>query len=379
MPEQATAVTEFSKVAVNPLAWVKQWKGTHGGIVVGCLPMYAPEELIAAAGAVAIALPGTDKPIILGNAYLHTNLCHPMRGNFELALGGELSFIDGLVFCDICDQTKRIGNLWEIYHRPSFSFHLRLPKRLDTKEAKHFYKDELRRLRSSLGKFVGHGISDEDLRRSITVYNHSRELLSKLYELRRKSPISFQATEIDAIVTAAMVMPKEEFGRSLALYLCSKQIMTAPQSQKARVLVCGNPCEDMEPKLLDMIGDVGGVIVDDYVYSGSMYLSRQVSEQGEPIDALAQAYFDSYPCPTKHNLNDNWGDYVVSVAKRAKVDGVIVLLPKYCEIYSFDYPETRGKLHQAGIPHIMLEVDHSGADARLRTRLEAFMETLRTG
>ena len=174
-----------------------------------------------------------------------------------------------------------------------------------------------------------------------------------------------------------MVMPKEEFGESLARYLKNKQITLVLQSQKARVLVCGNPCEDMEPKLLDMIVDVGGVIVDDYVYSGSMYLSRPVSEQGDSIDALAQAYFDSSPCPTKHTLNENWGDYLVSIAKRAKVDGVIVLLPKYCEIYAFDYPDTRGKLHQAGIPHIMLEVDHSGADARLQTRLEAFMETLR--
>jgi benzoyl-CoA reductase subunit C len=379
MPEQAVAVTEFSKVADNPLAWLKQWKENHGSIVIGCLPMYGPEELIAAAGAVAIALPGTDKPIILGNAYLHTNLCHPVRGRFELAIGGELSFIDGLVFCDICDQSKRLGNLWEIYHRSSFSFHLRLPKRLDTKEAKHFYKYELRRLRASLEEFVGHRISDEDLKKSIAVYNHSRELLSRLYELRRKSPTSFQATEIDAIVTAAMVMPKEEFGQSLALYLDNKQITTASQSQKARVLVCGNPCEDMEPKLLDMIGDVGGVIVDDYVYSGSMYLSQPVSEQGDPTDALVQAYFDSYPCPTKHNLDKNWGDYVVSVAKRVKVDGVIVLLPKYCEIYAFDYPDLRGKLHQAGIPHVMLEVDHSGADARLQTRLEAFIETLRIG
>jgi len=256
---------------------------------------------------------------------------------------------------------------------------LRLPKRLDTEEAKHFYKDELRRLRASLEEFVGHKISGEDLRRSIAVYNHSRELLSRLYELRRKSPTSFQATEIDAIVTAAMVMPKEEFGQSLAPYLDNKQITTAPQSQTARVLVCGNPCEDMEPKLLDMIGDVGGVIVDDYVYSGSMYLSQPVSEQDDPIDALAQAYFDSYPCPTKHTLNENWGDYVVSIAKRAKVDGVIVLLLKYCEICAFDYPDLRWKLYQAGIPHIMLAVDHSGADARLQTRLEAFMETLTTG
>lgn len=371
-------VAEFSKVANNPLAWVKRWKEINGGKVIGYLPMYAPEELIAAAGIVAIAMPGTDKPIVLGNAYLHTNLCHPMRGNFELALSGELNFIDGLVFCDLCDQSRRLSSVWDMYCKPGFSFHLRLPRRLDTKEAKEFYKYELRRLRVSLEEFAGHGISDEDLRKSIALYNQTRELLFRLYELRRKSPSAFQAAEVDAIVTAAMVMPKKEFKQRLALYLDNKQITPAPKSQKARVLVCGNPCEDMEPKLLDMIEEVGGVIVDDYVYSGSMYLSQPVSEQGDPIDALAQAYIGSSPCPTKHNVNKTWGDYIVSLAKRAEVDGVIMLLPKYCEIYAFDYPDAREKLCQASIPLLMLEVDHSGADARVRTRLEAFIETLRT-
>ena len=340
--------------------------------------MYAPEELITAAGMVAIALPGTSKPIVLSNAYLHTNLCHPMRGNFELALNGELDFLDGLVFCDICDQTKRLGNLWEIYHQLKFSFHLRLPKRLDTKEAKEFYQDELQRFRASLEKFTGRTISDERIKNSIALYNQVRNLVAQLYQLRRKNPCSFQATEVDQIMTAAMVMPKEKFQESLSLYLAAKDTTSASQSQKTKIFICGNPCESLEPKLLDVIGDLGGTVVDDHVYPGSMYLSSLVSEQGDPIEALAEAYMDSDPCPTKHNPNKSWASYLVDKARRAHTDGVIVLLPKYCEIFAFEYPELAEKLHQAGIPHIMLEVDHSGASARLRTRLEAFMETLRT-
>lgn len=369
---------DFSRISKDPLAWVKQWKEVCGEVIIGCLPMYAPEELITAAGMVAIALPGTTKPIILSNAYLHTNLCHPMRGNFELALSGELDFLDGLVFCDICDQTKRLGNLWEIYHQPKFSFHLRLPKRLDTKEAKEFYQDELQRFRVCLERFSGVMISDTRLKNSIALYNQVRELLSRLYELRRKKPCSFRATEVDEIVTAAMVMPKEKFREELASYLATKDITSTSQSQKMKMLVCGNPCESMEPKLLDIIEELGGAIADDYVYSGSMYLFPSVSEEGDPIEALAQAYMDSDPCPTKHNLKKSWANYVVDKAKRAQADGVVVLLPKYCEIYAFDYAEIAEKLQQAGIPHIMLEVDHSGASARVRTRLEAFMETLRT-
>lgn len=370
---------DFGRIANDPLAWVKRWKEACGELIIGCLPMYAPEELIAATGMVAIALPGTSRPIVLSNAYLHTNLCHPMRGNFELALSGELDFLDGLVFCDICDQSKRLGDLWEMYHQPRFSFHLRLPKRLDTKEAKEFYQDELRRFRTCLEKFSGVTISDMRLKKAIALYNQVRELLSRLYELRRRSPCSFRAWEVDEIVTAAMVMPKEMFRDNLASYLAAKGAMSASSSGKTRVLVCGNPCETMEPKLLDVIEELGGAVVEDYVYSGSMYLFPRVSEEGDPIEALAQAYMDSNPCPTKHNLNKSWADYVVSKAKETHVNGVVVLLPKYCEIYAFDYPEMAEKLQEAGIPHIMLEVDHTGASARLRTRLEAFMETIGAG
>ncbi|MGV8057012.1 MAG: 2-hydroxyacyl-CoA dehydratase subunit D [Smithellaceae bacterium] len=366
----------FTTIAGDPMAWVRKWKESHNKKVIGCMPMYIPEEIVAAADMLPITLPGRDARIVAANAYMHTSLCHPMRGNFESALSKDYDFLDGIVFADLCDQTKRLSNVWPIYQSRAFSFNLRLPKRLNTPMGTDFYAEELQRFRKALEKFSGQTIDDSKIRANIKLYNEVRELLSTLYKLRLENPASFAPSEVDNIVTAAMVMPKEELKQCLSIYMTGKKMKAEPGTRKPRLFVAGNPCEDMEPGLLDMIADVGGVIVDDNVYSGSMYLSGRVNETGKPLNALAAAFSGSMPCPTKHNPERSWADYLVNRAQQDRADGVILLLPKYCEVFAFDYPHVKQQLTAAGIPHLMLEVEHTGADARLKTRLEAFMEML---
>lgn len=366
----------FSAVAANPLVAVRQWKEIHKKPVIGCMPMYIAEEIIAAADMLPVTLPGKDARVVKAGAYMHTYSCHALKGNFDAALNNEYDFLDGLVFADLCDQSKRLSNIWELYSPYAFSFHMRLPKRLDTPLAIEYYRDELGRFRSALETHFKRQISDAALRASIKLYNEVRELISSLYEMRKKAPESFAPAEIDGIVTAAMVMPKDEFKQSLTDYVSKKKPAEGAKAKGPRLFVVGNPCEDMEPGLLDMIAEVGGVIVDDYVYSGSMYLGPKVSETGDPVESLARAYIGSAPCPTKHSV-ESWADYLVGRAREDGVDGVVIVMPKYCEVYAFDYPDAKQKLTAAGIPHLMLEVEHAGADGRLKTRLEAFIEMLR--
>ena len=370
-------MNDFTAIASNPLKWVKEWKQSYGKKVIGCMPMNIPEEIIAASDMLPVALPGIDGRIVMANTYLTTHVCHAVRCNFESQLNKDYDVLDGVVFADLCDQARRTSNIWEIYSHPAFTFHMRLPKRLDTRVATEFYQDELKRFRSAVEKFSGKKIDDSKIKASIKLYNEVRKLLSDLYKMRLENPDSFAASELDSIVTSAMVMLKEDFKNSLSSYLAGKKMVPESRTKKPRLFVVGNPCEDMEPGLLNMIADVGGMIIDDYVYSGSMYLSGQVSDTGDPIAALAQAYIDSSPCPTKHDVKRYWGDYLVKRAKQDNADGVLLILPKYCELYAFDYPDVKQKLTAAGIPHLMLEVGHTGADAQLKTRLEAFIEMLR--
>jgi len=364
----------FAQVVSNPREWLLRWKADSGKKVIGCLPMYVPEEPIHAAGMLPVVLQGSDRPIDLAHQHLHPYLCHPVRGNFELAMRGELDFADGLVFPDLCDQAKRVASVWKLFHQPPFFFHLVLPKRVDTPLAKDYLVAELKRFKAALERFSGNGISEDGLRQSIALYNRHRALLGRLYELRRESPGSFTAPEVATIVIAAMLMPKEEHNRLLEHYLQTKE--KVPAERRVKLVVAGNLCEDVEPGFLEVV-EGAGVMVDDDLYMGSRYFVAPVREDGDPLEALAGAHVSLVPCHTRSDLSRDPGDYLLEVVKRSGAEGVIILLQKYCEIHGFDYPLMKRKLDEAGVPHLLLETDHSGASGRVKTRLEAFVEMIR--
>jgi benzoyl-CoA reductase/2-hydroxyglutaryl-CoA dehydratase subunit BcrC/BadD/HgdB len=53
------------------------------------------------------------------------------------------------------------------------------------------------------------------------------------------------------------------------------------------------------------------------------------------------------------------------------------MLLKFCDPHAFDYPYLVAALDKAGISHLLIEVeDQPLAQGQLKTRLEAFLETL---
>lgn len=367
----------FAKIVQKPRDYLMEWKRETHRKVIGCYPMYVPEEIIHAAGVLPVTLLGSDENVTLAESYLHSFLCHPVRSNFDQFLKGGLDFFDGLVFPDICDQEKRVASVWRLHSNfPLFHF-IGLPKRLHSAGGKEHLIRELTRLRSALEEFCHKKISEDDLRRSISVYNTSRRLLSHIYKLRRDSPGAWSTVELSTVVTAGMLMPKEEYNALLSDYLSWKQDHTSSAKDRVRLAIVGNPCEDLEPGMGEMIEGLGGVVVDDDIFTGGRYFASPVPEEGDPINSLAEGYLQGIACPTKHDTTRNWADHVLSVFSRSKASGAVVLLPKNCEIYAFEYPYLWKRLNEAGVPHLLLECDHRGATGATRTRLEAFMEMLK--
>jgi len=371
------ALDRFAEIVQEPRDFLIEWKRKTNGKVIGCYPMYVPEEIIHAAGVLPVTLLGSDESVTLAQSYLHSFLCHPVRSNFDHFLKGGLDFVDGLVFPDICDQEKRVASVWRLHSTfPLFHF-VSLPKRLQSAGGKEHLVRELTRLRSALEDFCSRKVADDELRSSISVYNASRSLLSQIYKLRRDSQGALSTVELSTVVTAGMLMPKEEYNALLSDYLSWKQDYTSSAEDRVRLAIVGNPCEDLEPGMGQMIEGLGGVVVDDDIFTGGRYFGSPVLEEGDPLNALAEGYLQGMACPTKHDSTRNWADHVLSVVSRSKASGVVVLLPKNCEIYAFEFPYLRKRLNEASVPHLMLECDHSGATGATRTRLEAFIEMLR--
>jgi benzoyl-CoA reductase subunit C len=351
--------TEFEQVMQDSRGWLRDWKRKTGKKIVGCFPMYVPEEIIHASG------------------YMHTYLCHPVRVNLDLALKGEIDFLDGLVVADICDQAKRSADVWKLYFPMNIPFfNLMTPVTVSSPASKVHLIRVLEKMKTFMEDLADRKVSDDDLKKSIVVYNHHRSLLKDLYRFRRVNPSSFEAGKVNTIVASSMLMPKDEHGQLLTHYLEAKKMKRIPYNDKVRLVLWGHPCEGMRPGLLNAIEAAGAVVVDDDVFAGGRYFVTPVSEADEPIEALAQAYMDMPPCSCRYNPNSYMGDYLLGLASQSQAQGAILFVPKFCEVYGFDIPNLQASLEKAGLPSLLIEVDQTTTFARTTTMVQAFVERI---
>jgi benzoyl-CoA reductase/2-hydroxyglutaryl-CoA dehydratase subunit BcrC/BadD/HgdB len=55
---------------------------------------------------------------------------------------------------------------------------------------------------------------------------------------------------------------------------------------------------------------------------------------------------------------------------------VVFALLKFCEPHTFDFAAVLPALDHAGVPALLLEMEHTPSSEAIRTRLQAFIEML---
>lgn len=366
----------FAEIVADPYPRLREWKARTGRKVLGCLPMYVPEEIIHAAGALPVVITGGVDNTSLAEAHMPNFACSLVRSNLEAALRRELDFCDGFVFPYICDSMQSLSELWPRTVQNGFKHHILLPARLDTIIARAYLLKEFQRFKEALERLVDAEITAVALSTSIDIYNRDRDLLQQLYDLRRRRPGLLTGRQVQAIVRAAMLMPKEEHAELLHGLLLALEEREANCRGKVRLVLSGILATNLN--LLDMIEEAGGVIVDDDLYNGSRYFAGLGDRASDPMESLANCFFNMMPCSTKHNPTRGWAEYIVQMAREAQADGVIVQLMKYCDPHAFDYPGIKDKLEAAGLPHLLLETDLNRRSlGQVQTRLQAFFELVR--
>jgi benzoyl-CoA reductase subunit C len=340
--------------------------------------MYTPEEIIHAANMLPITILAEDNNITLADHYLQPYLCSLVRAKFDLALKGELDFLDGIVFPDLCEILQQIPDIWRLHKPVKFQYSLGLVRAdLELPSRKHYLIRQFTAFKSALERFSGRQITDEMLQQSIITYNHNRNLLSRLYQIRRANPGLFRAPDIVTVVASSMLMPKEEHSELLADLVDKAEAAAQVTNGKVR-LVLLNLCDQPRKELLSLLDQLGAVIVDDNLYAGSRYFTTLVDDTLNPIEALAERYIRDVPCPTKSNINHDWADYLINMVRTAGAEGLVIILSRFCEPLGFDYPYLKKRLTEAGIRNLLLETEVGDkAVGQTRTRLQAFIEVCR--
>jgi len=206
-----------------------------------------------------------------------------------------------------------------------------------------------------------------------------------VFDARRDGSRAFTATELQHLVKSAMIMDPAEHTALLRAVLASQagDASTDPGDgeRRVRVHLSGHLCHAPKPELLDLIESCGAVVVDDDLYHGLRYISTDVAEDENPIDALGHWYTGrnvSIPCPTRVQHDVDWDDYLLRSVAASGAEAVIVLMPKFCEPHMLYYPELRRAFDAAGLPYLLIETEHEGMPMEsIRTRMEALIERVR--
>ncbi len=361
----------------------REWKdAAPGRHVIGFLPMYVPREIIHAAGMLPLGIlgGGDQLEVIQGDAYYQSYICRIPRSTVELLLTDRLDFVDGMLFPSICDVIRNLSGMWKLLRPEVYSHYFDVPQNYMKNVGGEFYMHELNELRHDLEKIGNITISDDDLRKSIAVYNENRRLTRKLYKFRADRPWLAPSSEVYLINRAGMVIPVEEHNQMIKDYMEAAEQEDRPKRDNSRVVISGSFCEQPPLNLIKSIEMSGCYVVDDDYMLVNRWFTKEVPTDGDPIQALSYTFLDaSVKMPSCFEPNEDIkGQFLVDIVRDNGAEGVIFAATSFCDPALLERPILQDVLNDADIPHISFKyAENTGQMQPIREQAGTFADSIK--
>ncbi len=361
---------------------VRDWKGkATGRRAIGYLPVYAPRELVHASGMLPVGIlgGGDQLEIVRGDAYFQSYICHIPRSVVELGLSGRLDCLDGFLFPSTCDVIRNLSGMWQILFPGTYVRYLDVPQNFDPALGGRFWSGELRTLRADLDRIAGQRTSDDDLRGSIALYNRNRQLLRELDALRRASPWRAPASEAYLVLRAGTLLPVEEHNVLIEQYLAAARTAERIERDNSRVVLRGAFCEQPPLALLRTLERAGCDLVDDDLVLGSRWLTADVAETGDPIEALCTSFLQhSVATAIRYIGEGEKGAALVDAVRACDAEGVIFCAASFCDPALLDQPMLQTALDRACIPYTSFKyAEDNGQFQVIREQAGTFSDSIK--
>ena len=361
-------------------ASVQEWKSEGDGRkAVGFMPVWAPRQLIHAAGMMPVGIVGggDDVEIIKGDAYFQSYICHIPRSTIEMALNGSLDVLDGMIFPSICDVIRNLSGMWQILFDDRPAWYLDLPQSFDD-VGREFFRRELDELRSGLCALAGCEPSDEALHEANRVFDENRALVNEVYERRREAPWFHPTSEVYLVMRAGYVLPVETHNDMLRQYLALAAASGRPPMDNARVVVAGSFCEQPPLNLIRTIERAGCYVVDDDYVLGNRLIAGTVAREGDPLDALVDAFLEQVREAAFLYKPRDKGAELVSRIRSSNAEGVLFCAPSFCDPALLDQPMLVRAVEQAGVPHTSFKyAENTGQFQVIREQAGTFADSIK--
>jgi benzoyl-CoA reductase subunit C len=353
---------------------VRRWREA-GGKVVGHFQVYFPEEIAHAANMLPFKVRGSPVESGQADSRFGSYLCSIIKTSLELALSHYVP-LEMFVSHPICDAARNLAAVWG--RNCSYPCQiLYLPQNANSAHAATYLQGEYGRLKRAIETVADTSITDDDLRRSLVLYNESRRLLRDLYAIKRETPYRLSADEAYVLVAISGLIPREEHNELLQTVLPMIQDRKAKPQDKVRVVFEGGFCEQPPLDLLRAIAR-SCYVVDDDLLIGVRWILEDVPTAGSPLFNLAKSYLEqSSYSPVQHDLRKPKEKMLLERIRRANAEAAIITAAKMCEPGLEEQVTYTRALDEAGIPYFVSEFEENmNSFDHLEIQLETFVENI---
>ncbi len=353
---------------------VRRWREA-GGQVVGHFQVYFPEEIAHAAGFLPLKIHGAQIEARQAEARFGSYLCSVIKTSLELALSGRVG-LDLFVTHPICDAARNLAAVWG----RNFTYPceiLYLPQNANSPHTIEYLRHEYDRVRRTIEAVAGRTVTDDDLRRSLAVFNENRRLLRALYAIKRDRPWLLSVDEAYVLAAIGGRVPREEHNELLTAMLPLIEARKARPQDRLRVVFEGGFCEQPPLDLLRTIAQ-SCYVVDDDLLIGLRWIVEDVPLPGDPLRNLAEAYIErSTYSPVQHDLRKPKERMLLERLRASGAGAAIITAAKMCEPGLDEQVAYAKALDEAHIPYFVSEFEESMTSfEHLQIQLETFVENV---
>ena len=352
----------------------------QGRRLIGCFPVYTPEEVVMAARLVPVHLfgGGTMVEIDHADSRMQSFVCSITRSTFELGLTKRLAMLDGMLFPSICDVARNLSGLWRRNLPDHLAEFIHFPENFQSAHAVPYLRHELQRLEQRLTAISGHAPGPDDYRRTFERVNRWQAAVNELYALRAAAPWNVPLADAYALVRAGGMMPREQHLPLLEQALATWRAAGGRPQDRVRVIVEGSFCEQPSLELLQTIEESGCYVVNDDYLLGLRWHTAPLPLDGDPLEALARHILQRcVPSAVHHPGPQGRGAALLAKARAAKAEGVVFCIAKFCEPALYDFALLKRALEAESIPYLSFEFEEKMSTFEsIRTQLETFVESI---
>lgn len=354
-------------------------KKAAGIKVIGCGPVFVPDELVIAAGAFPVGIWGAEKLDLLAAAeYYPPFACSVVQSITELSARGVYRDVDAVMLTSLCDTLKCMTQTIQLSAPELKPIFIKHPQNYRLECAVEYMVREFTRAKEQIEEITGTAITEEALREAIELCNRDRDATMRFTKLLAEKPGIVTNRERHDIIKSRLYMDRARHLELIEALNRELEAAQTPQFKGIRLYVCGVMLEPAE--LLDILDEQGFAIVGDELAQESRQLRYRIPEGLSQIERLARQVQQIRGEAFLYDPKKERDDVVVEECRASGAEAVLFSTMKFCDTDEYDYPWIKAAVEGAGLPILNLEIEQvMQSFGGVQTRLQAFGEKIRGG